>query len=90
VAYPGLIDIMISTNYTTGTDPTTATWTAFAFDKTIYGNLTTSADLDFSAYDGATVHVGLKYSSTATDLVSQDVLITLVIVLHQKITYLHS
>lgn len=63
----GLIDIMVSTDYTTGTDPMMATWTAFAFDKTIYGNLTTSEDFDFSAYDGETIHIGLKYSSTDSD-----------------------
>ncbi|MBO6880868.1 choice-of-anchor J domain-containing protein [Winogradskyella sp.] len=64
---PDLIDILISTDYTTGTDPMTATWTALAFDKTIYGSLTTSEDFDFSAYDGANIHVGLKYSSTDSD-----------------------
>lgn len=63
----GLIDIMVSTDYTTGGDVMAATWTAFDFDKTIYGNLTTSEDFDFSAYDGQTIHVGLKYSSTDTD-----------------------
>ena len=64
---PDLIDVMISTDYTTGTDPMMATWTPLAFDKTIYGSLTTSEDFDFSAYDGETIHVGLKYSSTDSD-----------------------
>lgn len=64
---PDLIDILISTDYTTGTDPMMATWTAIPFDKTIFGSMTTSEDLDFSAYDGQTVHVGLKYSSTDSD-----------------------
>jgi hypothetical protein len=62
-----LIDVMISADYTTGTDPMTATWTALSFDKTIYGDLTTSEDFDFSTYDGETIHVGLKYSSTDSD-----------------------
>ncbi|OUR98242.1 hypothetical protein A9Q86_14405 [Flavobacteriales bacterium 33_180_T64] len=62
-----LIDILISTDYTTGGDVMAATWTAIAFDKTIYGSLTTSEDFDFSAYDGETIHVGLKYSSTDSD-----------------------
>ena len=62
-----LIDVMISTDYTTGGDVTAATWTAFDFDKTIYGSLTASEDFDFSAYDGQTLHVGLKYSSTDSD-----------------------
>jgi hypothetical protein len=62
-----LIDIMISTDYTTGGDVMAATWTPFAFDKTIYGSLTVSEDFDFSAYDGQTIHIGLKYSSTDSD-----------------------
>ncbi|WP_282043920.1 choice-of-anchor J domain-containing protein [Winogradskyella flava] len=64
---PDLIDILISTDYTTGSDPMMATWTALPFDKTIYGSLTTSEDFDFSAYDGESIHVGLKYSSTDSD-----------------------
>ena len=63
----GLIDVMISTDYITGDDIMYATWTAFAFDKTIYGDMTASDDFDFSAYDGQTIHIGLKYSSTDTD-----------------------
>ena len=64
---PGLIDIVVSTDYTTGGDVMAATWTALEFDKTIYGSLTTSEDFDFSVYDGETIHVGLKYSSTDSD-----------------------
>ena len=62
----GLIDILISTDYTTGGDPMAATWTALAFDKTAYGSMTLSEDFDF-AYGGATVHVAFKYSSTDSD-----------------------
>ena len=62
-----LIDVMVSVDYTTGGDVAASTWTALAFDKTIYGSLTTSEDFDFSAYDGQTIHVGLKYSSVADD-----------------------
>ena len=62
-----LIDVMVSTDYTTGGDVMAATWTAFAFDKTIYGSLTASEDFDFSAYDGQQIHIGLKYSSTDSD-----------------------
>ncbi len=62
-----LFDVLVSTNYTTGTDPMSATWTAVSFDKTIFGNMTTSEDLDFTAFDGETVHVALKYSSTDSD-----------------------
>lgn len=59
-----LFDILVSTDYTTGTDPKSATWTVFDFDKTAYANLTLSPDLDFSAYDGQILHVAFKYSST--------------------------
>lgn len=59
-----LFDIAISTDYTTGTDPIAATWTALNFDKTAYSNLTLSPDLDFSAYDGQKIHVAFQYSST--------------------------
>jgi len=65
-----LIDILISTDYNGGgsvADVTAATWTAISFDKTIYGDLTTSEDFDFSVYEGETIHVGLKYSSTDND-----------------------
>lgn len=62
-----LIDILVSTDYTTGGDINTATWTAIDFDKTIYESLTTSEDFDFSDYDGEQVHVALKYSSTSDD-----------------------
>ena len=62
-----LIDILVSTNYTTGGDVMAATWNVFSFDKTIYGDLTTSEDFDFSAYDGESIHIGLLYSSTDSD-----------------------
>ena len=60
-------DIIISTDYNTGTDPMAATWTVLDFDKTAYGDLTLSPDLDFSAYDGETIHVAFKYTSTDDD-----------------------
>ncbi len=59
-------DIIVSTNYTTGTDPMAATWTALNFDKTAFGSLTLSEDFDFSAYDGQTIHVAFKYTSDDT------------------------
>ena len=59
-----LFDIIVSTDYVTGTDPMAASWTALDFDKTAYGSLTLSPDLDFSAYDGETIHVAFKYTST--------------------------
>ncbi|WP_179343262.1 choice-of-anchor J domain-containing protein [Winogradskyella ursingii] len=64
---PDLISVEISTDYTTGSDPMTATWTVFDYDKTIYPDMTTSEDFDFSQFDGETIHVALRYSSTDTD-----------------------
>lgn len=59
------IDIMVSTDYSG--DVTTATWNALVFDKTAYGNMTTSEDFDFSAYDGQTITIAFKYVSSDTD-----------------------
>ena len=59
-----LFDILIATDYSTGGDVASANWTALSFDKTIFGNMTTSEDFDFSDYDGESVHIALKYSST--------------------------
>lgn len=58
------IDIIISTDYVTGSDPLIATWTALSFDKQAFGDLTLSEDFDFSAYDGETIHIAFKYTST--------------------------
>lgn len=63
----GLIDILVATDYITGGDINAANWTIFDFDKTLYADLTTSEPFDFSAYDGETIHIALKYSSTSTD-----------------------
>ncbi len=63
-ADPTSFDILISTDYTTGGTVGDATWNVFDFDKTAFGDLTTSEDLDFSAYDGETIHVAFKYTST--------------------------
>ena len=62
-----LIDILIATDYIEGGDVASATWTALSFDKTIYSSLTASEDFDFSAYDGETIHIALKYSSTDSE-----------------------
>jgi len=63
----GLIDVMISTDYTEGGDVMDADWTALDFDKSAFGDMTVSEDFDFSDYDGEQIHVGLKYSSTDSD-----------------------
>ena len=64
---PSLIDVLVATNYSTAGDVASANWTALSFDKTIYSSMTLSEDFDFSAYDGETVHIALKYSSTDSD-----------------------
>ncbi|WP_298238708.1 choice-of-anchor J domain-containing protein [uncultured Algibacter sp.] len=63
---PSLFDVLISTDYTTGGDPMAATWTAVSFDKSLFGDMSLSEDIDFP-YGGATIHVALKYSSTDSD-----------------------
>ncbi|EDP71133.1 hypothetical protein FBALC1_01577 [Flavobacteriales bacterium ALC-1] len=62
-----LIDVLVATDHMTGGDIMYATWNPVAFDKTAYSSLTASENLDFSAYDGQTIHIALKYSSTDSD-----------------------
>jgi hypothetical protein len=65
-----LFDILISTDYNGGgtvADVTAANWDAIDFDKTAFGDLASLDNVDFSAYDGQQVYVGLKYSSTDND-----------------------
>jgi hypothetical protein len=64
---PGLIDIMISTDYAADGEVLEANWTALDFDKSAYSDLTASENFDFSAYDGQQIYIGLKYSSTDSD-----------------------
>ena len=68
-----LIDILIATDYTTGGVVADANWTALPFNKTIFGDMTTSEDFDFSDYDGETIHVALKYSSIGDDPLTLDI-----------------
>ncbi|RZN84726.1 MAG: hypothetical protein EVB11_01345 [Winogradskyella sp.] len=63
-ADPASIDIMVSTTYTPGGGIDAMDWTAFSFDKTAFGSLTTSADLDFSAYDGEQIYIAFRYTAT--------------------------
>lgn len=62
-----LIDVLVSTDYTTAGDVAAATWTPVQFNKREFGDLTASDNIDFSAYDGQTIHIALKYSSTDSD-----------------------
>ena len=64
-----LLTILVSTDYTTGEDPTTATWDTITLTNTPPGtNWTylTSDDYAFTAYEGKKIHVAFKYESTAT------------------------
>ena len=67
-ADPASIDILVSTTYTPGGGINAMDWTAFSFDKNAYSSLTTSPDLDFSAYDGEEIYIAFRY--TATDSAS--------------------
>ena len=65
-----LINILISTDYNGGgtvADVTAANWTVIDFDKTAFGDLASLDGVDFSAFDGEQVYVGLQYSSTDND-----------------------
>lgn len=64
-----LINIVVSTNYTTGGDPNAATWDVITLTNVPPGtNWTyiTSEDYDFSAYEGKKIHVAFKYESTTS------------------------
>lgn len=65
-----LINVMVSSDYTTGGDATTATWEVLNFTTAPAGNsydYILSENYDLSAYDGETIHVALKYESTTDD-----------------------
>jgi hypothetical protein len=64
-----LINILVSTNYTTGGDPTAATWDVITLTNTPPGTNWTfvlSDEYDFSAYQGKKIHVAFKYESTSS------------------------
>jgi hypothetical protein len=61
---PELFNVKISTDYTPGTAPSTATWEIFDIDKTESGDFVTSENYDFSAYDGQTIFVAFHFTST--------------------------
>ncbi len=61
---PELFNVKISTDYTPGTAPSSATWEIFDIDKTESGDFVTSENYDFSAYDGQTIFVAFHFTST--------------------------
>lgn len=64
-----LINILISSNYTTGGDPTAATWTTINLATKPAGNSWTfvlSEDYPLTAFEGKKIHVAFKYQSLGT------------------------
>jgi len=65
----GLINILVSTDYTTGGDVSASTWDLVDLTTKPDGtswDFVLSEDYDFSAYEGETIHVAFKYESTTT------------------------
>ena len=62
---PSLLKIMVSTDY--AGDVLTATWDEITLANPATGDMASSEDYDFSAYDGQTINVAFKYESTDTD-----------------------
>ncbi len=62
---PSLLKIMVSTDYTN--DVLTATWDEITLANPATGDMASSEDYDFSAYDGEIINVAFKYESSDTD-----------------------
>lgn len=60
-----LVKILVSTDYTD--DVLTATWNEITIANGSTGDMTTSEDYDFSAYDGEMITIALKYTSIGDD-----------------------
>jgi hypothetical protein len=61
------IQALVSTNYTVGSDPNTATWTAFTFSLSGGGYAwTNSGNISLSAYKTNNVTIAFKYTGTGT------------------------
>ena len=60
-----LLKILVSTDY--AGDILTATWNEITLANPATGNMESSEDYDFSAYDGQTINIALKYESTNSD-----------------------
>lgn len=66
--FPGpLLQVLVSTNYVSGSDPNTATWTALTATLSSGSfNWTNSGNISLSAYKAAGVTIGFKYTGTTT------------------------
>lgn len=71
-----LINVLVSSDYTTAEDPTTATWDVINLTTKPSGTNWTpilSEDYDFSAYEGKKIHIALKYESTVSTAATWEV-----------------
>ncbi|WP_347839193.1 choice-of-anchor J domain-containing protein [uncultured Draconibacterium sp.] len=62
-----LLNVMVSKNYTTGSAPSSATWEALTIETKPEGknwDPVVSELVDFSAFEGETIHIAFKYQST--------------------------
>lgn len=60
----GSLEVLVSTDYTNNVS--TATWTDMSATLASTSTWTNSGDIDLSAYDGQTITVAVKYTSTGT------------------------
>lgn len=60
-----LVKILVSTDYTD--DVLTATWDEITLGTPATGDMASSEDYDFSAYDGETINIAFKYTSIGDD-----------------------
>lgn len=65
-----LIKILVSTDYTG--DVATATWDEITLANPATGNMASSEDYDFSAYDGQEINIAFKYTSIGDDPATPD------------------
>jgi len=66
-SHPELINILVSTDYTTGGDHTAATWTTLEIAGMPPGDDSNYYNTDYYnliAYEGETIHIAFKYEST--------------------------
>lgn len=64
------INILVSTDYTTGGDQNAATWDTITLSIIPSGDTSdfiTSEDYDFSAYDGQMIHMAFKFETTVAN-----------------------
>lgn len=61
------LELMVSTDYDGGGDPTSATWTELTYTKSPgTWEWTNSGEVDLSSFNGPAVYVAFKYTSTAS------------------------